>query len=112
MPYGRRYKKYYRRRRRGNYQLAKKAYRLAKKAYKAPELKFHPFTGTITAPTSSGSYEAVSSCAQGTTNNTRIGDKIRATSLYIRGKMNIHASATATQVRFIIFQWIRETPSQ
>lgn len=104
------------RRRRGNYSknsytLAKKAFYLAKKAQVTKELKHNEITGTITAPTSSGSITELSATTQGDTNNTRNGDTIYPTSLALRMKMNINASADSTQVRVIIFRWISEAPS-
>lgn len=110
MPYARRYrrKRNYKRR---NTSLAKKAYRLAKKAYKAPELKYATITGSLTAPSTTGTMQCISLVSQGTTNNTRIGDTVSPTSISMRMKMNLHASATASQVRVIVYRWISEAPN-
>lgn len=110
MAYG---KRTYRKRRynKRNQSLAKKAYRLAKKAYKAPEIKYNAITGTITGPDTTGNVQELSLLAEGTTNNTRVGDKISPTSLRVRLKANINASATATQVRMMIFTWKIDAPA-
>lgn len=107
-----RYKKNYRRnnRRRYNNSTAQKALRLAKKAYKLPELKYKDSSFSTTNPDSSGSLNILMSLNQGTTNNERVGDTVSPTSMTIRGKMNIHSSATATQVRILIFRWLSEAP--
>lgn len=110
MPYAKRYRRK-RNYKRGNSSLAKKAYVLAKKAYKMPELKYATITGTLTAPTTTGTMQCISLVSQGNTNNTRIGDTIHPTSVNLRMKMNLNASATASQVRVIVFRWISESPN-
>lgn len=107
MPYRRRYtpKKRYPNRRYPNRSLASKAYALAKKAYKMPELKFYGMSLADTSPGTTASIEEITTIGQGSGNNQREGNTIHGSSLHIRGKFNINASATATQVRLIIFQW-------
>lgn len=111
MAYGRRYKKYRRYRRRYRSSLAKKAYRLAKKAYKAPELKYNKISLTKNPVSGIGTFDNLDSTSAGTTNNQRIGDSIIAKSIHLRCKMNLNASATATQVRMLIFKWRSEFPA-
>lgn len=94
-----------------NQSLAKKAYKLAKKAYKAPELKYVNIAGALTAPTTTGTMQLLSNISQGTTNNTRLGDTVKPTSVRIRMKMNLNASATSSQVRIIVFRWVSESPA-
>ncbi len=103
----RHYKKRYNR----NRSLAAKAYALAKKAYKAPELKYHTLTGTIVGPDNDGTTTSLSTIAQGTDVDQRIGNVINPTSVTIKGKMNLHASAAATQIRVIIYRWVSEAPN-
>lgn len=98
-------RRFRRRGRRSTKAVAYKALKLAKKANKLPELKQNEITWSATSVSSSGTMEELSVVAAGTGNNQKVGDRINPTSLRFRGTMNIHASATSSLVRLIIFRW-------
>lgn len=112
MPYSKKgyRKRTYKGRKRGN-TLAKKAYNLAKKAYKAPELKYDTNTITPTSVSGTGSITGLDTISAGTGQGGRIGDTIIPKSVHYRMTLKLHASATDTLIRMIIFRWIAETPS-
>lgn len=91
--------------------LAAKAYSLAKKAYTAPELKYNVTTGDIAGPDTTGDIQTLGNITVGTTNNQRIGNSVTAKSIHLRFKATMHPSATATQIRMIIFRWKQDAPS-
>lgn len=115
MPYGYRRssqrRKPYRKRFNKNQSLAKKAYSLAKKAYKAPELKYKALSNAPASVLGTGSVTQLDTIQQGLTNNNRIGDRVLAKSLHYRMELKLHASATDTLVRCIVFRWISEQPA-
>lgn len=99
-----------RRYRNRNRSLASKAYSLAKKAYQAPELKYRQLTQS-NAPITGGTVKDWSTISQGTSNNTRIGDSIKPTSLHLRGSIQLNAGATETLVRVLVFRYISGAPT-
>lgn len=106
MPYAKMSRRQYRSKRNyRNRSLASKAYSLAKKAYKAPELKYIKTTGSVTSPSTSGGVQELSVCSQGSTNNDRIGDSISPTSVAIRLKASLNATASETQIRILLYRW-------
>lgn len=118
MPYGRRYtpyKKRYNGYRKPRYSstrvLAKKALTVAKKAYRLPELKYNDQSIVPTTVSGTGSINELSVMAQGSSNNQRIGDMVKPTSVKYRCTMKINAAATDTLIRMIIFRWVSEEPS-
>lgn len=111
MPYGRKMTAKAPRRKYRKQSLAKKAYTLAKKAYKLPELKYLDILGSFSSISGTGQIGRMDTVPQGTTNNTRIGDTIKPTSLKYRITMKLNAAATDTLVRMIFFRWVSEDPT-
>lgn len=86
--------------------VAHKALRLARAANKI-ELKYHDTTGiSVTPDTSTGSVTHLSSVAQGDGSQERIGLAISPTSVELRLNFSKHASATATTIRLVIYQYV------
>lgn len=107
MPYRRGYRSRRRKRFMGKKSAKSVAYRalkLAKKVNKREELKMVETAGTIVGPDSSGAIQNLSVVSQGNNNQNRQGDVISPTSLKLRLTASIHASATATQLRVILFK--------
>lgn len=108
MPYFRRYKpraprrRTYRRRRRNIFW--RRGYnKLARMArFWNVEFKKHQVTLADTAITNAGVVTQCSNIAVGTGYAERIGHSIKVTSLYARGTISKHASATATSVRIML----------
>ncbi len=67
-------------------------------------VEYHSLTTDWPAPAQAGSVTNLSAMAQGDTNSTRTGLKIRPFSLACKGLIAINASATRSQVRAVIVQ--------
>lgn len=111
MSYVRRTRRRVYRRRRSQQSLAKKAYRLAKKAYKLPELKYNSLSYSPTSVLNVGSINELSTVGTGVTDNNRVGNMVKPTSVKYRCSLKLNASATDTLVRMIVFRWISEAPA-
>lgn len=99
-------KRNYRRKyRRNNTTLAKKAYYLAKKAQAQKELKWYEESIVDSTPDTTGSVQEIFNPAVGSTNNSREGNVVYPTSLKIRSVLTMHASATATRVRVLVYSF-------
>lgn len=117
MPYyKRRYRKRYRGRRRrrqyANSYCKPKAMDYARAAYTGvkylkglvnSEMLHHPLTGTAT-PSSSGTVLHLTNIVQGDSDNNRTGNSIFLKSIFIRMVATLHASASSTFVRVILFK--------
>lgn len=91
-------------------QIAYRALKAAQRSEKKKEVKHNAVTVADTTPDSTGSIEELSVLSAGDSNNNREGDVVFPTSLRFRGRLVKNASATTTQVRMLIFQWLSEAP--
>lgn len=112
MVYRRKYAPRRNRRYRRNYSrstaaTASKALYLAKKANQT-ELKYNEIVSSLTPTVSVPTITVLSNVAQGTTNNTRIGDIIRPTSIMYHAKYTRASGdlSPSTFIRQIVFRWI------
>lgn len=82
---------------------AKKALYLAQRADHAERREFD--SEYLTSPDSTGYVAGISRVGQGDRVDNREGNQIRPVSISFKNKATIHASATSTTIRYIIFQW-------
>lgn len=105
MPYKRNYKRrYYKRRNRSRYAVSTLAKRVNKLTrYVQPEFNFISVTINNTPDGSTGNFDALNNLAQGDNVGYRNGNQVRFLSIQMNCSAKLHASATNTRVRYILF---------
>ncbi len=86
------------------YNDASKALKIAKGVAALLNVEFYhqDVTRTASAITQTMVIDQLTNLSQGDTNITRTGDQVKYTSLEIKGILTLHASATTSQIRFLI----------
>ncbi len=79
----------------------KRALNKVKKVVNAQELKVHQF-GITADPNTTGVTNSITAIAQGLDSSDRIGDSLTPSHLEISGNIQLHASASDSQVRMVV----------